>query len=120
MQCFDEWETVLKVLKKTTDEVKAEEECESSDNGDSPEHRRRDLSQSENITPSTSLVNEEVAVTTADSAEADQDEAAADGVEEAESGGGGGGADGQKKAEQLPGLFDEDDPDSNELFGGKN
>lgn len=106
---------MLKLL-KTTDETD-----ESSESGDSPEHRRRGVSQSESVEPSTSLISDDMLLakdTEEEEEEGNKEENALDVTEHDEDEGteNGSGISGRPNVTQLPGLFDEDDPESNELF----
>ena len=107
---------VLKLLKNI-------DEADSSENGDSPEHRRRDISQSESVEPSTSLISDDLLLNmdsekgkTVDGEKENGDSNMA----ERGSGGGGrrvGNGDGSSSGKvQLPGLFDEEDTQTNDLF----
>ena len=117
LQCFDEWEALLKLLKQT-------DETESSESIDTPEHRRRGISQTESIEPSTSLISDDMLIPRDTEEEAERDDHTDTGdqadstqlKEETDSGGNSKGP-GQQNVTVLPGLFDEDDPESNELFG---
>ena len=122
---------MLKLLKKT-------DETESLESADTPEHRRRGVAQSGSIEPSTSLISNDMLLARdtegegeegeEDDEQATQDEravreegsASIAGHKETDNTGGGDGtpsAAGRQNVTQLPGLFDEDDPESNELFG---
>lgn len=93
------------------------DEAQSSENGDSPEHRKRNISQSGSIEPSSSLISDDLflAKVTEEEEEGETVEGgvATKGTDVIDSSSSVSG--GQPK---LPGLFDDDDPESNELFGG--
>jgi hypothetical protein len=120
-QCYDEWEAVLKQLKQT-------DETESSEGTDTPEHRRRGISQTGSIEPSTSLISNDMLMPR-DTEEAEEELERDDHTDtgdqsdstrpkgETDSGGGNRKDPGRQNATSLPGLFDEEDPESNELFG---
>lgn len=108
MQCFDEWEVVLRLLKNA-------DEAQPSENGDTPEHRKRDMSQSESIEPSTSLVDDDLVPT---KGIREEDEERVEGVPGHDDSRGTNTSGGQQTVTQLPGLFDEEDPESNKLFSG--
>ena len=115
MQCFDEWEAVLKLLRQV-------DETESSESTDTPEHRRRGISQTGSIEPSTSLISDDMLTPRDTEEEVEGDDHTETGdrsdltqpKEETDSEGK---DPGRQNVTQLPGLFDEDDPESNELFG---
>ena len=96
------------------------DEAQSSENGDSPEHRKRNISQSGSIEPSTSLISDDLLlakVIEEEEGETVEGEVATKGTDVMDSSRSGSGE--QPKITQLPGLFDDnDDPESNELFGG--
>ena len=111
--------------------LKSADEAESSDNGDSPEHRRRDLSQSESMDPSSSLVSDDLLLSReAEERNQEEDERREGGRvsdiighEEVEEEVGeenvesvSTGRQNKVGGAQLPGLFDEEDPQTNELF----
>ena len=118
LQCFDEWEAVLKLLRQN-------DETDSSESTDTPEHRRRGISQTGSIEPSTSLISNDMLIPRDTEEELERDDHAetvdqSDSTrpkEETEDSGGNGRDPGRQNVTQLPGLFDEDDPESNELFG---
>lgn len=98
--------------------LKNADEPQSSENGDSPEHRKRDTSQAWSVEPSTSLVSDDLLlpkVTEEEGGETAEGGATAEGAGTDVVDGSSGGQ--PMTTTQLPGLFDEDDPESNELFG---
>lgn len=112
---------MLKLLKQT-------DETESSESIDTPEHRRRGISQTGSIEPSTSLISDDMLIprdTEEEEEEVERDDRTDTGDQsdsirpkgETGSGGGNSKVPGRLNTTQLPGLFDEEDPESNELFG---
>lgn len=109
----------MKVLKQA-------DETESIESTDTPEHRRRGVSQSGSVEPTTSLISNDMLLPR-DTEEEERDDHAdpeetgdqSDSTQrKEETDNGGNNKDpGRQNVTQLPGLFDEDDPESNELFG---
>ena len=108
--------------------LKQPDETESSESIDTPEHRRRDISQTGSIEPSTSLISDDMWIprdTEEEEEEVERDDRTDTGDQsdstrpkvEMGSSGGNSKDPGRPNATQLPGLFDEEDPESNELFG---
>ena len=100
------------------------DETESSESNDTPEHRRRGISQTGSIEPSISLISDDMLIPRDTEEEVERDDHTETGdrsdltqpKEEIDSGGNGKDP-GRQNVTQLPGLFDEDDPETNELFG---
>ena len=117
--------------------LKRADETESLESVDTPEHRRRGVSQSGSIEPSTSLISNDMLLTRDTEGEDEVDEQINQEGERAREENGSGlpgqkveeetdnvrggseyhsSAAGRQNVTQLPGLFDEDDPESSELF----
>ena len=106
--------------------LKLVDETESLESTDTPEHRRRGVSQSGSVEPSTSLISNDMLLPRNTEKEerdyrADQedtgDQSDLTQYKEETDKGGNSEDPGRQNATQLPGLFDEEDPESNELFG---